>query len=333
VGREEADAFRARQAFWVEDWERFAGPGAVADQVRFDREWGALRAHARRRGVRLIGDLPFYVAARSADVRARPDLFLRGAVAGVPPDAFTADGQLWGHPLYDWGAIRADGYRWWVERLRRTLELVDVARIDHFRALVAYWAVPAGSPTARAGRWRRGPGAAPLRAARAELGELPLVAEDLGVITRPVERLRRELGLPGIRVLEFAFTASRPSPHLPSRHPEDAIVYVGTHDNDPAAAWWAAAAPATRRRVERELERLGIGEPEPAWALVRLALASPARIAVLQAQDLLGIGAEARMNRPGTATGNWRWRLPDGALTRELARRLRAAGAAAGRPG
>jgi 4-alpha-glucanotransferase len=325
VGEDESAAFRAREAFWIADWERHAGPGSVEAQVRFEREWQALRAHAAARGVRIFGDLPLYVAEGSADHAAHPEIFQRGVVAGVPPDDFSADGQLWGNPLYDWPALRRRGYEWWIERFRRTVALVHLARVDHFRGFVAYWAVPADARTARPGRWRRGPGAAPFRAAERELGPLPLVAEDLGVVTPPVVRLRDELGMPGMVIAQFAFEGDSRSPHRPENHPEHAVVYTGTHDHDTAAGWW-------RSLSERERSRTGLPGREPHWELVEVALASRARVAILPVQDLLGLGSEARMNTPGRAGGNWRWRLEPGVLTPELARRLRAACAQAGRP-
>ena len=328
VSQAEALDFRERNVAWIEDWAR-AG-GSVADQVRFDREWAGLRRYAADRGVRLIGDVPFYVAPRAADQRAHPELFQAGAVAGTPPDAFTDKGQLWGNPLYDWPALQRRGYRWWVQRLRRTFDLYDVARIDHFRGFVAYWAVPAGARHALSGRWRRGPGRAVFDAAAAELGALPLIAEDLGVITPAVERLRDGLGLPGMVVLQFGFDDSR-SPHHPARHVEDRIAYTGTHDHDTVRGWYEDLGPAVRARVDAAVDEHGVREPEPHWSLIRLALASPARVAMVQAQDVLGLGSEARMNVPGTAKGSWRWRLREGALTPALAARLRAATEAAGR--
>jgi 4-alpha-glucanotransferase len=321
--------FAARAGSWAREWERFGGRGALADQVRFEREWSALREHAAERGVRLIGDVPIYVAPGSADQRAHPELFQDGAVAGVPPDAFTDKGQLWGNPLYDWPALQRRGYRWWVERLRRVFELFDLARIDHFRAFVAYWAVPAGARYALAGRWRRGPGRAVFDAAAAELGDLPLIAEDLGVITPAVERLRDSLGFPGMVVLQFGFDEPD-SIHHPDRHVENRVAYTGTHDHDTIGGWYESLAPAVRERVDETIDRYGVREPEPHWSLIRLAFASPAHIAMVQAQDVLGLGSEARMNQPGRASGAWRWRLselPGG----DLARRLREATAAAGR--
>ena len=332
VTRAQELEFREREGAWVGDWERLGGRGAVADQVRFDREWAALRRYAAARGVRLIGDVPIYVAPGSADHRAHPELFQRGAVAGVPPDAFTDKGQLWGNPLYDWPALRRRGYRWWVERLRRVLALFDVVRIDHFRGFVAYWAVPAGARYALAGGWRRGPGRAVFDAARAALGrELPVIAEDLGVITPAVDRLREALGFPGMVVLQFGFDPHDPhSPHHPDRHVADRVAYTGTHDHDTIRGWYESLPKATRARVDEAIARYGVADREPHWALIRLALVSPARVAMVQAQDVLGLGSEARMNQPGRASGAWRWRLA--ALPgRDVARRLRAATEEAGR--
>ncbi len=320
VSMREIDDFVDRQAFWIGDWADFAGGDAVADQVRFEREWRALRGYAADRGVRLIGDLPIYVAAGGADHVSHPELFQSGAVAGVPPDAFTADGQLWGNPLYDWRALRAQGFRWWLERFRRTFELVDLTRIDHFRAFVAYWAVSARAKTARSGRWRRGPGRDLFEAARAALGDLPLIAEDLGVITDAVERLRDELGLPGMHVLQWGFTKDANSPHRPENHRVNGVVYTGTHDNDTTAGWWDALS-----LDERAATRLD--PADPAWSLIRLAYASPAALAIVPLQDVLRLGTEARMNTPGSESGNWRWRL-ESEPTGATARMLRAAAAA-----
>jgi 4-alpha-glucanotransferase len=354
--------FRERNAWWIDDWERFAGRGAVADQVRFDREWGELRRYALERGVRLVGDVAIYVAPRSADHRAHPELFQEGFVAGAPPDAFSASGQLWGNPLYDWPAMRRRGYRWWTARLRRTLDLFDLARIDHFRGFVAYWAVPAGARTARSGHWKRGPRRAVFDAMSAGLapgagepispgagepagaerispgtGEpggaaapssppLPLIAEDLGVITPAVERLRDELGLPGMLVLQFGFDPDDPhGPHRLENHLENRVIYTGTHDHDTVRGWYESLGDPARREVDGALRARGMLERSRWWGLIRLALSSPARLAIVQAQDVLGLGSEARMNAPARAAGNWRWQLERGALTAALARRLRGA--------
>src|SRR3954463_13806434 len=240
VGADEVAAFREKHAAWIDDWAAFAGgKRAVNDQVRFDREWGALRAYAADRGVRLIGDVPIYVAPGSADHEAHPELFRDDVGAGAPPDYFSSKGQMWGNPIYDWPALRRRRYRWWVERFRRVFELFDLARIDHFRGFVAYWAVPSSARFALWGKWRRGPGRAPFDAATSVLGELPLIAEDLGVITPPVERLRDELGYPGMVVLQFGFTPSEPSsPHIPEHHVENKVVYTGTHDHDTIRGWY-----------------------------------------------------------------------------------------------
>jgi 4-alpha-glucanotransferase len=316
VSDAEVAAFRARNAYWIEDWERHEHGGSVEDQIRFDREWQALRAYAARRGVRIIGDMPIYVARAGADHRAHPELFRDDEVAGVPPDAFSATGQLWGNPLYDWSAMAAGGYRWWIERFRRAFDLVDLTRIDHFRGFVSYWAVPKGHGTAEAGRWRRGPGIALFQALERDLGPVPVIAEDLGVITEPVTRLRRELGFPGMLVLQFAFDGRPDNPYLPENHEENAVVYTGTHDNDTALGWWRSLGPAERARAP-------LDPHDPVWSLIELALGSRARLALVPLQDVLELGSEARMNLPGTAEGNWAWQYDAGQLTDERARRLR----------
>ena len=324
VSAAEIADFRERQRFWIADWERFSGRGAVADQVRFQREWTALREYGAQRGVHLMGDVAIYISAGSADHRAHPELFQRGLVAGAPPDAYSATGQLWGNPIYDWPALQRQRYRWWVERLRRTLELFDLARIDHFRGFVAYWAVPEDAPDATSGTWKRGPGRAPFDAAGRALGALPLVAEDLGVITPAVERLRDALGLPGMAVLQFGLDPAEPlSPHRLENHVANRIVYTGTHDQDTARGWYESLDRAQRPIVDSELKRYGVTERQPWWSLIRLAFSSPGQVAIVQAQDVLGLGSEARMNAPGLARGSWRWQMRPRALTPALARRLR----------
>jgi 4-alpha-glucanotransferase len=295
VSAEEIEEFVAAHPYWTGDWAAYAGPGALADQVRFQREWLALRGHAAGRGVRLIGDLPLYVAPGGADHRAHPELFQEGVVAGVPPDYFSRTGQRWGNPIYDWAAMRAGGYRWWIERFRRTVELFDLARIDHFRGFAAYWAVPESHRTARGGVWRRGPGRALFDAVAAALGELPLIAEDLGVITPAVVRLRDGLGLPGMQVLQFDQNVERTR--------EQTVIYTGTHDNDTTAGW--------------------ARDPAAAWRFIELAHSSRAALAIVPAQDVLALGSDARMNTPGVEEGNWTWRLRRGQLTSKLALRLR----------
>jgi 4-alpha-glucanotransferase len=333
VSAAEKLALREREAYWIEDWIRLGPRDALADQVRFDREWARLREYATQRGVRLLGDLAIYVAPGSVDHRAHPRLFQTGLVAGAPPDAFSAAGQLWGNPLYDWPVLRRSGYRWWVERLRRTLELFDAVRLDHFRGFVAYWAVPEHDADATGGGWRRGPGLALFRAFARELGAgLPLVAEDLGVITPPVERLRDQLGTPGMVVLQFGFDADHPrSPHRFENHLPNRVVYTGTHDHDTARGWYESLAAEQRGFVDAELRRAGIRPAEAWWGLIELALRSPARTAIVQAQDILGLGSRARMNDPSRTGGNWRWVMEPGALTAEMAKRLRSLTESAGR--
>jgi 4-alpha-glucanotransferase len=331
VAPEEIEAFREAHSYWVPSLpER-----SLADQVRFDREWAALRAYARERGVRLIGDVPIYVAPGSYDQRAWPELFLDGVVAGVPPDAFTAAGQRWGNPIYDWPALQRRGYRWWVERFRRVFELYDMARLDHFRAFVAFWAVPAGDRDARGGHWHRGPGGAPFDAGRRMLGPdhgLPFIAEDLGVITPPVTRLRRELGYPGMVVLQFAFDPDDPrGPHRLENHRADVVAYTGTHDTDTLRGWWDTLEAPRRGEVQRALREAGLEGDDMEWALMRLWMRSPAPLVMLQVQDVLGLGSEARMNLPGTAAGAWKWQLEPGRLTARHARRLREITEEAGR--
>ena len=323
--RAEAD-FRRRNAYWIDDWAEYVGgSGEIAAQVRFEREWQALRAYANRRGIQIVGDIPLYVDRESADVEIHPSFFDLSLDTGVPPDAFTRRGQLWGSPAYHWGALRKDGYRWWIERFRRSLELFDLIRLDHFRGFVAYWSVRHGLRTARNGRWRRGPGISIFEAVQAELGTLPVIAEDLGVITPPVDRLREQLGAPGMHILQWAFGVKGTHPDALANHREYAVVYTGTHDNDTAAGWWATAKRAARTRMHEERERAGIEDVDPAWVLIELALSSRSRLAMIPMQDVLGLGNEARMNLPATIGRNWQWRLEPGQLTREHARRMHVA--------
>jgi 4-alpha-glucanotransferase len=316
VSAGEVEDFVARHPFWTGGWARHAGTEALADEVRFEREWGALRAYAAARGIRLIGDVPIYVSDGGADHESWPELFARGEVAGAPPDTLSPTGQRWGNPLYDWPVHRATGFHWWRERFRRTFELVDLCRIDHFRGFVSYWAIPARNSTAKSGRWRPGPGAELFRAVERELGGLPLIAEDLGHITRPVYTLRDELGLPGMVVLLWAFRPGKRNPHNPANHRRNSVAYTSTHDTDTAAGWFSSLGPQQR-------DAAGLDPNEPNWGLIELAYSSRAQLAVVAAQDVLGLGSEARMNRPGRTGGNWRWRLEQGALTPPLARRLR----------
>jgi 4-alpha-glucanotransferase len=322
VAAPEADAFRERHAYWIDDW--VAHGGSLEDQVRFEREWQALRAYAAERGVRIFGDMPIYVADGSADHVAHPELFQQGVVAGVPPDLFAKTGQLWGNPLYDWTAMRADGYRWWIERFRRAFDLVDLTRVDHFRGFVAYWAIPAENKTAVKGKWRRGPGVDLFRAVERELGPLPVVAEDLGVITEPVMRMRHELGYPGMVVLQFGLGRDPTNPHLPANHHEHSVAYTGTHDNDTTRGWWESLPEEDRTWSELDPD-------DPAWSLIGATWSSRAALAIAPLQDVLDLGNEARMNLPGTEHGNWTWRYAAEQLTDENARRLRALTESSGR--
>jgi 4-alpha-glucanotransferase len=309
---DEIEHFVAQRPYWTGEWARW---GTLADQVRFQREWSALRDYARDRGVRLIGDVPIYVSDEGADIAAWPELFARGEVAGAPPDPLNANGQHWGNPLYDWPEHRRTGFHWWIERFARTFELVDVARVDHFRGFVSYWAIPAGHKTARRGRWRPAPGDELFTAIEHALGHLSLIAEDLGVITPAVYRLRDELGLPGMVVLQWAFGGTRTNVHAPANHPEHAVVYTSTHDTDTAVGWFESLSRRARAAT-------GLDPAEPNWSLIRIAMASRARLAIVPLQDVLGLGSEGRMNNPGHPYGNWRWQLDRGRLTDELAARL-----------
>ncbi len=357
--RDEFDQYRHKQAGWLDDYALFMavrealGGAGLADwpadvlrrqpaalaalerelaaeammhrfgQFLFDRQWSELKRFAHRHGVRLIGDAPIFVSGDSADVWANPDLFLLGpdrqptAVAGVPPDYFSPTGQHWGNPLYDWGRMAATGYAWWVARVRRLLEQTDLARLDHFRGFAAAWHIPAGEKDATHGKWVPGPGKDLFDRLAAELGGLPLIAEDLGLITPDVHALRDELGLPGMRVLQFAL-GGPDNPYWPHNYQPNTVAYTGTHDNDTTAGWYAKLPDRDRRLLA---EYVGRPLADPAGDLIRLAWGSVAVLAVAPLQDVLGLGSEARMNIPGVAEGNWRWRVrPDqfrpGALER-----------------
>jgi len=306
-------------------------------QFLFFHQWGALKRYANERDVRVVGDIPIFVAHDSADVWTHPYLFKlddMGAprvVAGVPPDYFSATGQLWGNPLYDWERLRADDYRWWVERVRATLSVVDILRIDHFRGFAAYWEIPGGDTTAVNGRWVPAPGRELFESIGRALGRLPIIAEDLGVITPDVEELRDGFGFPGMRILQFAFGGDPKNQDLPHNYVKNCVVYTGTHDNDTTVGWFNSAAGAGSTRdaaqIERErnfcLDYLKSDGAEIHWDFVRAVLASVADTAVVPAQDLLGLGTEARMNLPATTSGNWAWRYRPGALDEETRRRLR----------
>lgn len=287
------------------------------DQVRFEQfiffyQWQKLKDYAHRKGIFLFGDVPIYVAHDSAEVWARPELFSVDAegraedVAGVPPDYFSATGQRWGNPLYRWERHIAEGFAWWKARLATQLAMFDLIRIDHFRGLEAFWAIPAACETAIDGRWIKAPGDALLTALREHFGQLPLVAEDLGIITQEVVALRQRHGLPGMRILQFAFDGHPENPYLPHNHTVDSVVYTGTHDNDTTLGWWHRLDEATRQRV---LAYLGHPHDPMPWPLIYAALESVASLVILPLQDVLGLGSEARMNTPGTTEGNWQWRF------------------------
>ena len=294
-----------------EQRDRFRG--IVLEQYLFDLQWSALKRYANDRGVVLFGDLPFYVDRNSVEVWWQRDLFALGAddepmeVAGVPPDYFNADGQLWGNPLYDWDAMQRTGFRLWLDRLRAQLARFDLVRLDHFRALESYWAVPATATTARAGAWRHGRGAELLTALRSAYRTLPLVAEDLGIITDEVRALRDRFELPGMVVMQFGFDGSADNPHLPQHHRRNAVVYTGTHDNDTTVGWYASLDANTRSFVARMLG--GSEHPPVPDFMIDAAYASNATLAVVPMQDLLALDSSARMNSPGTVAGNWRWRF------------------------
>ena len=340
--------FRAREVGWLRDWERFcagreantfrspdrwdrdggdlqAGDRAAILQLILASQWERLRAYARSRGVRILGDEPIYVSADGCDRWAHPELFARDDVAGVPPDYFSADGQLWGNPLYDWERHAADGFAWWRARVGADLRRFDAVRIDHFRGLCDYWAVPRTAKTAREGEWRPGPGLAFLRA----LGDLPLVAEDLGELSPGVHTLRAAARLPGMSVLQFGFPPTPDNPHHPAAITADRVAYTGTHDNDTTPGWFASLDTPTTEAVRAVLGKGAIEE-----RALRAVIDSPAIAAFAPAQDLLGLGSEARLNTPGQPEGNWSWRMSADQL-RELRTRathwhalLRAAGRA-----
>lgn len=304
------------------------------DRVRFAqfvlfRQGARLKAHAHARGVRLIGDLPFFVSPDSSDVWANPELFLLDAtyrprvVAGVPPDYFSAEGQRWGNPIYDWDALATRGYRWCVDRVRALLAHVDAIRLDHFRGFAAAWHIPAGAPTAVSGRWVPGPGARFFELIEKALGSLPFVAEDLGLITPDVIALRDAFHVPGTRVLQFAFDGHADNPYLPDNYVPNTVVYTGTHDNPTTRGWYEDLPDGERGNLWRYLKRAAGTSAEAAPALLQLAWSSVAALAVAPLQDVLNLGREARMNQPGSAQGNWRWRATDEMLSASALESLR----------
>lgn len=359
----EFKAFRARESAWLDDFALFTAlkdenegkawcdwpkplvareDRAIAEAVDrlgrsvdktafiqwvFRRQWDALKEYAVERAIRLVGDLPIFVAYDSSDVWAHSAAFQLDSdgrpthVAGVPPDYFSKTGQLWGNPLYRWDVMQADGFQWWRARLRQCLEMTDIVRIDHFRGFAAYWKVDATADTAVAGEWVAGPGGTFFAALMAEFGtELPLIAEDLGVITPDVEALRDDFGLPGMKVLQFAWSGPD-NAFLPHEHQPNCVVYSGTHDNDPTLGWWEHLADKRTRELMAEYLDVRTVE-EPHWALIRLGMMSCAHTFIATMQDVLGLGREARMNLPGEGKGNWNWRMKADALTADSGRRL-----------
>jgi 4-alpha-glucanotransferase len=292
------------------------------DRFRFGqfiltRHWSILKQYANQRGVRLFGDLPIFASSDSSDVWAHPEIFLLDdqlkprVVAGVPPDYFSPEGQLWGNPVYDWDELLKTGYSWWITRLQVRLEYLDAIRIDHFRAFEAAWHVPAGARTAVSGQWAAGPGADFFDKVRQALGGLPLLAEDLGIITQAVMALRDQFQLPGMRVLQFAFNGDQDNPHLPHHWAHNSVAYTGTHDNDTTRGWYDAAPETERSNLWKYLQRSPGESHEAVREMIHLSLSSRAALAIVPLQDLLGLGSSARMNTPGRAEGQWRWRAPD----------------------
>jgi len=329
---------REKQAlwFWGENHRREI-EGHEFFQYLFFKQWLRLARYAHDRGLKIVGDLPIFVAHDSADVWAHPELFHLDsegrptAVAGVPPDYFSETGQLWGNPLYRWDAMAETGYQWWIERIRATLAQVDIVRLDHFRGFEQYWEVPGGEKTAINGHWAQGPGAAFFEAVGQALGELPIIAEDLGFITPEVKALRDRFGFPGMRILQFAFgTDPQAGDFKPHNFTHNTVVYTGTHDNDTTVGWFTSAGTgdstrtAAEVREEREsvLKYLGTDGHEIHWDFIRLALSSVADTAIIPLQDVLGLGSEARMNIPARESGNWGWRYRPGVLTDALSQRL-----------
>ena len=296
-------------------------------QFAFSQQWNALRQAAARSAIRILGDVAIFVNMDSADVWRHPELFELDKelkpirIAGVPPDYFSPTGQRWGNPLYRLQVLAEQKYAWWVERIRRARALYDIVRLDHFRGFEAYWAIPAGEETAIHGTWVKAPGEELFSTLERELGPLPLVAEDLGLITAAVDTLRQSFALPGMKVLQFGFGDKGAHIHLPPRHTQDTVAYTGTHDNDTTLGWWRTASSLEKAAVEA---LVGPVKGHPVWPLIRAAQASVARMAMVPAQDLLELGSEARMNTPAVPAGNWAWRAPAGAWSKELAARLKA---------
>jgi 4-alpha-glucanotransferase len=337
-----APQIRDRDAKAVSEWAKKLTPEIEAHkywQFVFFQQWRKLKSHCEQRGIRMMGDVPIYVAHDSADVWAHPELFYldeRGrptVVSGVPPDYFSATGQLWGNPIYRWDLLASGGYEWWIERFRASLALFDMVRLDHFRGFESYWEVPGGETTAIHGRWAKGPGEDFLLALQNALGVLPIVAENLGVITPPVEKLRQQFGLPGMSLLQFAFGNDPQGPSFrPHNYSRDLVAYTGGHDNDTTVGWWSSSGTGDSTRTpedvrkEHDFARAYLNFQDDSainWVMIRAVMASVADVAIVPLQDVLGLGSAARMNLPGTVSGNWKWRYRPGALSCALSARLR----------
>lgn len=294
-------------------------------QYIFFDQWMELKAYANRNFIEIIGDIPIFVAFDSADVWAKREMFCLDEtgypieVAGVPPDYFSETGQLWGNPLYDWDKMKGDNYSWWIDRFKVTLQMVDVVRLDHFRGFEAYWAVPYSEKTAVNGIWKKGPGADFFSALEASLGRVPIIAEDLGFITKEVHELRDQFNLPSMKILQFAFDSSEESDVIPHKYNKNSVVYTGTHDNDTILGWFRGAFDADK---EYALSYIKSDGKDIAWDFIQLAFSTVSNMALVPLQDVLSLGTEARMNIPGTAGGNWTWRYRQGVLTEDIAKRL-----------
>jgi len=360
--RGDFDRFSSKNAFWLEDFSLFMAlkdihravwnnwpkdlamrnPAALSKakkdyeqlinahkffQYLFFKQWQGVKKYANSLGIKIIGDIPIFVAYDSADVWAHQDLFYLDKkshptiVAGVPPDYFSKTGQLWGNPLYRWNIMAKNGYNWWMDRFRINALMVDMIRLDHFRGFEAYWEIPAEEKTAINGKWVKGPGAKFFNALKKNLGDIPIIAEDLGVITPEVEALREAFGFPGMKILQFAFGGGADNPYLPHNYPPNCIVYTGTHDNDTTVGWHtSSSAPQEQDHVRRYAQTSG---SEIHWDMIRLALASVSHTAVVPLQDILGLDGRARMNFPGKPSGNWRWRYTEGQISGEMKSRLK----------
>ena len=320
--------FRDPDAIWQARNELKAEAGFFSFvQYLFFKQWNALHAYANQNNISIIGDVPIYVPRDSVEAWGSPELFQMDekldptAVAGCPPDAFTADGQLWGNPLYRWDVLSADGYSWWLRRLAAAGKMYDVVRMDHFRAFAGYWSVPFGDPTARGGKWITGPGLHFIKAVKQGLPRLKLIAEDLGYLTQDVLDLRDESGCPGMKVLQFAFDSREPSDYLPHTYTRNSVCYTGTHDNMTTRQWLETGTPEMQRYAT---EYMRLTEEEGmVWGVIRTAMSSVSNTCVVPLQDYLDLGAEARMNFPGTTNSNWTWRAKDGMITDELAEKIR----------